>query len=119
MRGRVKGRGHRGYVSVDMDPAWESFAVFLHDMGERPEGTTLDRKDNTKGYWPGNCQWSTPEQQSWNRTVTRWIVCGDETLPAAVACRKFGVSEDSLYRRVRENEESHQQAFNHLLHFKS
>lgn len=43
-----------------------SFENFLADMGERPKGTTLDRKDNAKGYEPGNCKWSTPKEQALN-----------------------------------------------------
>jgi hypothetical protein len=44
----------------------ENFENFLEDMGERPAGTTLDRKDNNWHYEPGNCQWSTPFQQRHN-----------------------------------------------------
>lgn len=37
---------------------------FLSDMGERPEGKTLDRFPDPKGnYQPGNCRWATWEEQ--------------------------------------------------------
>ena len=42
----------------------ESFENFLTDMGERPEGKTLDRYPNNNGdYEPGNCRWATQCEQ--------------------------------------------------------
>lgn len=59
--------GGRGIRVCD---AWHDFARFLADMGDRPPGRTLDRKDNDKGYEPGNCRWSTYREQQANRRVS-------------------------------------------------
>ena len=65
MRQRLNHRA--GYEHLDVDPRWHDFKVFIADIGERPKGLTLERKDNTKGYWPWNCVWATVADQASNR----------------------------------------------------
>jgi hypothetical protein len=46
---------------------WMSFENFYADMGDRPEGMTLDRIDVNGDYEPSNCRWTTIKEQSLNR----------------------------------------------------
>jgi hypothetical protein len=65
---RVSSHGGRG---IRYDPRWEEFPVFLKDMGERPEGKTLDRTDVMGHYCKANCRWATAETQANNKRGTK------------------------------------------------
>ncbi len=77
-----------------------SFAAFAADMGPRPDGYTLERKDNTKGYEPGNCVWATRQAQSRNRRTTIWIEAQGVRLCVNDWARRLGVSINSLRSRA-------------------
>lgn len=78
---------------------WSTFSNFLYDMGERPEGKTLDRKDNNGNYDPQNCRWSTRHEQRRNMRRNVWVEVDGERLIISDWAKKLGISGPGLRYR--------------------
>lgn len=94
--------GYYGGRGIRMCEAWlNSFETFLSDMGEVPEGLSLDRIDVNGHYEPGNCRWATIQEQADNRRRTVWVDHMGERLTLKAYAAARGVSYKALFNRVR------------------
>lgn len=80
---------------------WNSFENFLADMGKRPEGLTLERVDNERGYSPENCVWATPAAQAANRRNAVWLTWNGETLKLKEWAERTGLTVAAIRCRRR------------------
>lgn len=90
--------GGRG---IEICQRWmDSIDNFISDMGPKPHGLTLERKDNNAGYSPDNCCWATRRDQIKNqRTSKLYTFDGQKrTLPEIAA--SCGLTYQSLQNRL-------------------
>lgn len=93
--------GRYGAIGIKVCDRWHKFENFLEDMGPRPEGLTLDRRDNKMGYSPDNCRWATPLEQGRNRKTNLEIVFNGKTQCLTSWADEFGINENTLEKRLR------------------
>jgi len=109
MKRRTRGgcSAHAKYKNMFIDPRWNRFFNFFSDMGARPEGLTLDRKDNEKGYYKDNCRWATRAEQSRNRRcnvlneeMVRMIREEKKGMAGVIIAKELGLKADTVRRAM-------------------
>jgi hypothetical protein len=91
--------GGRGIAVCDR---WlNSFENFLADMGECPEGCSIDRIDNDKNYCPENCRWATSTQQNNNKSNTVLLTIYGKTMSLNDWCRDTGQNHKTVRTRLK------------------
>lgn len=90
---RCKPTNKYGHLGISVCAHWRVFANFLADMGERPDGCEIDRKDSLGNYIKENCQW-TPERA--NRQQRRTVALTETKRAEAKALREQGKSHRQI-----------------------
>ena len=91
--------GARGIKVCDR---WlNSFENFYSDMGERPDGMSLDRVDTDGNYEPSNCKWSTEIEQANNKTTNLLFTDGEQVWSLMRWCDIFGKDYKHIWYKYR------------------
>lgn len=91
------------YGSIGIDPRWLKFENFLQDMGERPKGKTIDRIDNSKGYFKWNCRWATHKEQCRNKSTNVLLTYKGKTMCMTDWANHLGLHRTTIARRLKKN----------------
>jgi hypothetical protein len=91
-----------GARGIKVCKRWEQFDKFLLDMGSRPEGYTLERKNNNKGYTPKNCEWVPSAQQKRNTRANNWLTVGKERMLLVDWARRLGTRPTTIWLRINK-----------------
>ena len=107
MKGRVMNPNNPAYHNyggrgIQICKAWINggFTQFLKDMGDRPQGKSLDRIDHNGDYTPENCRWATAIEQSQNRRGLHLLTCNGKIQAFSAWARELGISRGVLQRKL-------------------
>jgi hypothetical protein len=93
--------GARGIVVAACWHDRNGFHQFIKDMGQRPEGATLERIDNNGPYSPDNCRWATRGEQANNKRNNRRITANGKTLTLLQWAKELGCSHAAIQYRIK------------------
>lgn len=96
-----KGYKNYGARGITVHPRWRDFSNFLADMGEAPEGLSIERVNNDGNYEPGNCEWATKLTQARNTRALIFLTVQGHTACLAAWAEVLGVDYFKLWRACK------------------
>ena len=90
-----------GAIGISVCERWLKFENFLEDMGEAPDGLSIERRDNKIGYCPENCHWADNAAQHRNYAQNVNVTIGGIVRCLADWADIAGVGRDVVYGRRR------------------
>lgn len=93
-----KDYGGRG---ITVCARWKDFAAFVADLGPRPDGGMIERKNNSKGYHPSNCKWSTRKEQNRNKRNNHMLTINGTTQCVTAWAERVGVTPQTIFKRLK------------------
>lgn len=79
----------------------DSFETFILDMGPRGAGMSIERIDNSLGYFASNCRWATRKEQQNNRECNRVLSVNGEKRTLKQWSEAMGICHETIRGRLR------------------
>lgn len=100
-RSNVPNFAYYGGRGIRVCERWHTFENFYADMGDRPDGHSLDRTDNAGNYEPSNCRWAPLTAQSRNMRSNRRLTLNGVTRPLVEWAELRGIPPQTVAGRLR------------------
>jgi hypothetical protein len=103
---------HYGARGITVCAGWHSVENFVATMGQKPDGLSIDRIDNNKGYWCGqcdeclplerelNCRWETYVTQNRNKNNNRHLTAQGRTMLLVEWVLETGIPKSTILNRL-------------------
>ena len=106
MKGRCLRESHPSYYNyggrgISICDRWLDFEKFYEDMGDPPEGLSLERIDTDGDYTPENCQWAKWSDQMRNRRDRLLLTVNGVTKPLMQWCEERGIAYHNALQRLK------------------
>lgn len=98
-----------GARGIKVCERWMKFENFYEDMGDRPDGKTLDRVDNNGDYEPNNCRWESQKRQM--RNTRRAVSIGGYS-SIIDASEATGLNKGTIRSRIKRGSNCLQKPYN-------
>lgn len=96
---RYQDYGGRGIKVADR---WLDFKNFIADMGDPPDGLSLERADNNGDYKPGNCLWADDKTQQRNKRSNLVVTHRGVTACLTEHCEHLGLNYEKVRQRLKK-----------------
>jgi hypothetical protein len=100
-RPHCTGYQYYGGEGIEVCKKWHDYYGFLADMGLKPDGMTLERRNNDGPYELANCLWATYSTQARNRRSNVMLTYNGRTLCVADWALELGLPPITIYARIR------------------
>jgi hypothetical protein len=109
MHNRCYNVNHKSYSSyggrgIAVDAVWHGkagYEAFLRDMGDCPEGGTIERIDGNSNYGPTNCCWASRTEQANNKRNNKFYVAHGKTQTLALWAKELGCTSHAIRLRIK------------------
>lgn len=106
MKARCRNKNHKEYPryggrGIQVCERWDDFRNFYADMGDKPDGMSIDRINNDGNYEPSNCRWVAQTEQIRNRRVSPKFIWDGENKSLAEIAALHNLPWRRVYERIR------------------